>query len=402
MKKQPHIPPGILLNFFFPAPSPFSGIFLPRRSRPSNRHPCSRPFSKGGISLRPGTRKSLTLLWVFVLVWLTLRYLLPLVSPFLLGLALALAAEPMVSFLHRHLHIPRPVSAGIGVSMAFCLLAMVCLLLCAFLVRELGALAGVLPDLEQAAGSAITLARDWLLRLSAHAPGSLRPVLRENVTALFSDGASLLNRAVAYCLSLAGNLLSHIPDSALGLGTAILSGFMLSAKLPALRRWLLRRIPRQRLLWLKATISRLKGLLGAYLLAQAKLMIVTFTILCLGFTLLRIRYGFLWALGISLVDAFPVLGTGTVLIPWCVLCFLQGDTPRAMGLLGIYVTASLLRSALEPKLLGRHLGLDPLLTLLALYVGYRLWGIGGMLLSPLLVVTAVRLFPEPEPPAQHP
>ena len=107
--------------------------------------------------------------------------------------------------------------------------------------------------------------------------------------------------------------------------------------------------------------------------------------------ILRIPYALFWALGICLVDAFPVLGTGTILLPWSLLLALQGDTARAVGLCSTYAIISLSRSMLEPKLLGRHLGLDPLATLIALYVGFRLWGIGGMLLAPILTVTAMQL-----------
>ena len=73
---------------------------------------------------------------------------------------------------------------------------------------------------------------------------------------------------------------------------------------------------------------------------------------------------------------------------------LQGNIAQAVGLLGIYVVVAITRSVLEPRLLGKHLGLDPLATLAALYVGYKLWGILGMILSPLLAVTALQLFPE--------
>lgn len=93
----------------------------------------------------------------------------------------------------------------------------------------------------------------------------------------------------------------------------------------------------------------------------------------------------------ALVDAVPVLGTGTVLLPWSLILFLQGDNARSIGLLGLYGVISLTRSVLEPKLVGRELGLDPLVTLFALYAGYKLWGIGGMILSPLLAVTAIQL-----------
>ena len=342
----------------------------------------------------PGIKKVLSLLTVFLIVWFALRYLLPLFSPFLLGTLLALAAEPLVSSLQKYCRIPRGISSGIGVSMAFCIVAMLLLLLCAFLVRELGALAGVLPNLEQTAQSSVSLIQRWLLDLSSHTPVSMRPLLQENVNALFSDGAALLNRAVRYLLGLAGNLLSHVPDSALSLGTAILSGYMISAKLPKIKLWILRRLSREKLRPLVDAWKRMKHAVWGWLLAQCKLMGVTFVILLLGFVLLRIPYAVFWALGVSLVDAFPVLGTGTILLPWSLVCLLQGDSPRAIGILGIYIAASLIRSALEPKLVGRHLGLDPLITLMALYAGYKLWGIGGMILAPMLAVTATQIVPD--------
>ena len=344
--------------------------------------------------MRPGTRKFLSACAVFALCWLSIRFLLPLFSPFLLGTILALAAEPMVSFLQRRLRLPRPVSTGIGMSMTFCFLGMLLLLLAAFLIRELRLLTGILPNLELTAKSGISLVQNWLLQLSAHTPESLQPVLRENVNTFFSDGTALLEKTSGYLLGLAGSILSHVPDSALSMGTAILSAFLISAKLPRLRRWLLRHIPQQRLQALLEAARRVRRILGCWLVAQTKLMGMTFGILLLGFILLRIPYALLWALGVCLVDAFPVLGTGTVLLPWSLICLLQSDTPRAIGIASLYVVVSLTRSMLEPRLLGRHLGLDPLVTLITMYAGFRLWGIGGMLLAPILAVIALQIIPD--------
>lgn len=346
--------------------------------------------------MRSGNGKFLSILLVFAAVWLSARFLLPLFGPFLLGALLALAAEPMVAFLNRRLHIPRSAAAGITVTTAFSFLALLLLMLCAFLVRELRALAGALPQLEQAARNGISLTQDWLLELSARMPQSIQPLLEHNVNGFFSDGNAFLSRTAAWLLSLAGNLLTHIPDSALGLFTAVLSGCMISAKLPRLRRWCLRRIPRQRLRAAVAALKRIRHSLSCWLLAQGKLMGLTFVILLLGLVMLRLPYALFWSLGICLVDAFPILGTGTVLLPWSLILFLRQDTARAVGILGIYVIITLSRSIAEPKILGRHLGLDPLAALVALYAGYRLWGIGGMLLSPLLATTALQLVPDRE------
>jgi len=341
-----------------------------------------------------GTGTLLTLAGVFLTVWLLARFLLPIALPFLLGLALALSAEPLVGLLSRRL--PRALGAGIGVSITFCTLALLLGMLCAFVLRELGLLAAILPDLEQTARAGIDLVQLQLLQLADRAPQGLQPMLRSNVTGFFSDGTSLLNRAVEYILGLAGRILTHVPDSALTLGTGIISAFMISAKLPRLRAWLLGRLPREKLRQLKAGICRLKSAVGGWLLAQLKLSGVSAVILLLGLTLLRIPYAPLWAVGICLVDAFPILGTGTVLLPWALILFLQQDTARAIGILGIYAVVSVSRSVLEPRLLGQQLGLDPLATLIALYTGYKLWGIGGMILAPLLAVTALQLIPRKE------
>ena len=333
----------------------------------------------------------LTLLAGSVLLWLAVRFLLPLIRPFLLGLALALAAEPMVRFLENRLRLSRQTAAGLGVSMAFCFLALLVTVLCAAAVRQLRSLAGILPGLEEAARRALELTQTNLLALAARAPRNLRPVLTEHLRLLFSDGSTLLGKITAWLLGLAGGILGRLPDSALGFGTGILSAFLISARLPKIRGWLLRRIPRDRLNILLARFRRLRRMLRSWLTAQLKLMSVTFCILAAGLTLLRIPRSLLWAFVIALVDALPVFGTGTVLIPWALVCFLQGNRVLALGIAGTYATAALTRSILEPKLLGQHLGLDPLAALAALYIGCRLWGIAGMIAAPMITVALLQL-----------
>ena len=341
--------------------------------------------------MRPGTKTTVSFLLVFVAFWILARYLLPLCFPFLLGTGLALLAEPAVKLLTGKLRLPRGIAAGIGVSAAFAGVAFLILILCAFFLRELGVLAGVLPDLTVAAQSGLNLLQNWILGLVDRTPGSVRGLLRQNVAGIFSGGTALLDRAFRYILGLAGTLLTRLPDSALSVGTALVAGVMISARLPVIRRWIRCRMPRKKLRPVLYTLRRIRTAVTGWLTAQLKLAGMTMLLLGTGLLLLRIPHGLLWAVLIALLDAFPILGTGTVLLPWAAVCFLQGDTARMVGLLGLYALISLTRSVLEPKIVGRELGLDPLVTLFALYAGYRLWGIGGMILSPLLAVMAVQL-----------
>lgn len=336
-------------------------------------------------------KKMLLFLTAAVVFWLTARQLLPIAMPFLLAALLALAAEPLVSVFQKRMKLPRAAATGIGVCITLVLLVLVVMVLGALALRQLKSLAGVVPDLEDTAMQGLSSMQSWLLGLVANAPEAVQPIVTRSVENLFSSGTNFLDQLSAKLLSLASGVVSRLPDSALGVGTWLLASFMISAKLPDIRRWITSHLPDS---WRDKhlpTLQRLKKSVLGWLLAQCKLMGITFLILGVGFFILQIRHALLWAAVVSLVDALPVLGTGMVLIPWSLVCLLQGETVRAVGLLGVYIASALTRSIMEPKLIGKQLGLDSLVTLIAMYAGYCLWGIAGMILAPLLAVTATQL-----------
>ncbi|MCD7755273.1 MAG: sporulation integral membrane protein YtvI [Firmicutes bacterium] len=322
-------------------------------------------------------------------VWLFSRYLLGIAAPFLLAALLALAAEPLVKFLNTRLHLPRGAAAGIGVGTALIFTVLLLALLVALLLRELRALADALPDMEQAAKDGMDALEQSALDAAQSLPEAVRGIAQLGVEGLFSDGAALMDRVSARLLSIASGVLLALPDSALGVGTWALASFMISAKLPAIRQWVKARLPDTGRRWLPH-LQKLKDAVSGWLIAQVKLTGITLCVLTVGFLVLQIPFAPVWAAAVSLVDALPVLGTGTVLIPWSLVCLLQGNSARAIGLLGVYAGGSLIRSVMEPRLVGKQLGLDPLVTLAALYAGYRLWGLGGMLLSPLLALAVTQ------------
>lgn len=311
--------------------------------------------------------------------WLGLRLVLPLMYPFLLGTLLALGAERAADFLERRLRLPRFLAAGLAVGALVAGLGGLLLLLAALAVSQLGGLCEALPSIAATVRSGLALLENRLLSLGSGLPG-----YRQAITGLFSDGEELITKVGRLVLGRAGAILTRLPGQTLSLGTALLSGFMICAKLPNIRTRLRARRADPRLETLQKALGKLKNTGKLYLCSQLKLMGVTFCLLFAGFSLLRVGYPLLIALLVTLVDALPVLGTGSILIPWALVCFLEGSTARALGLLGLYATAALTRSVLEPKLVGSHLGLDPLVTLMAMYCGLRLWGLGGMLLLPML------------------
>lgn len=334
-------------------------------------------------------KKVLTLAAVFAGLWLGVRYVLPVALPFLLGAGLALAAEPLVRRLAVRL--PRGVAAGLGVSAALVGTAAIGAFVGAVTVKEVGRLAAAVPDLQDTARQGMVLVQDWLVGVAEQAPEGVRPVLQRTVLDLFDDGTVLLQQVTQRLPGAVGAAVGWVGDGVLGVGTGVLSAFLISARLPRLRKALQERLPQSWHAKYLPALRRVRHALGGWLKAQLKLSAVTWGVVTVGFLLLRIAYAPAWAALVALVDAVPILGTGTVLVPWALVCLLRGESLRAVGLLCTYGAALITRTVLEPRLVGRQLGLDPLATLVALYVGYRFWGILGLLLTPILASAAMSL-----------
>lgn len=335
-------------------------------------------------------QKALVSLGIGLIFWVIAGYLLPLWLPFLLGIGLATAAEPTAQLLRQRAHLPRSAASAVSVSAVWLLVIAVVSLLLALLTRQLQQLSGLMPRVQELITAGLEAWKRLLLSLAGRLPPPIGQTLAEFAENSFADTTSVLRSAMEKLPQLAGSMLGILSRGVLVLVTAIVSAYMFSARLPQMSTWLRQRIPeawRQRY---NPMLQATKKALAGWLKAEAALASVTFLLLMTGFWLLRVGKAPTLAGWITLVDAFPVLGVGTVLLPWSALVLLQGDLPLGIGLLGLFGAIWLIRSVLEPKLVGKGIGLDPLLTLAAIYVGFRLWGVVGMLLSPILAMIAAQ------------
>lgn len=335
-------------------------------------------------------RKTVILVSAVVLLWLTIRYVLPVALPFGLGAVLALAAEPTVNLLQQRLRFPRTAAVAVAVTGVWLLLGAVAGLLLAALLRQLTHLGGVLPELAQAVAQGSALLRDRLLAWLQHLPGNLAQTLTPSVENLLSGGSALLEQLAAWLPGLATGVVAAASEGIFGVLVGLISGYMLSGRLPQLRQWLAQKVPNQIHERVFPALRALRKALGGWLLAQLKLAGIAAVGLCLGFWVLHIDRPVLWAALITVVDVFPVLGVGAVLLPWSGVCLLQGEVARGVGLLVVYSVIWLVRSVLEPKLVGKELDMDPLVTLVAIYAGFRLLGLAGLLLAPVAAVVVTQ------------
>lgn len=318
--------------------------------------------------------------------WIFLTVLLPWVLPFLLALGLSWLLERPVSLLTRKFHLPRWLAAAI------CTLLLV-LLLCGGLGLvlwragyEVALLLGRLPTLLAGLPSAGHALEDWAYRFIVALPVQFQEFFRQALTGLISEGITLPNRFYDALAGLVTGTAAALPNVMLFLFTTALATYFSTATSPQLLAFLRRQVPERWRARVDEARSILKGAFGAWLRAQGLLMLITFGELTAGLLLLRVDLALLLAGLIALVDALPIFGTGTVLIPWAVLAFLSGDWTLAVGLAVLYGVVSFVRSLLEPKLVGDRIGLPPLAALFAMYLGFSAFGVWGMIFAPLAAI----------------
>ncbi len=325
------------------------------------------------------------------LFYLALRYLLPWCLPFLPALPAAALIEPAVGFLQRRLRFRRGFSALLLTLVLLFLLGGLLSLLWTTLTAQLSALLEAAPAFLDALPAAAEGLLARAERLSPSCPDWLRAYLRGQLTQAVSDVDGLLRALAGRALALLGAAAAALPGGVLGAATCVLAVYFTSASYPALRAAARRRLPRGTLRRLGLLRSGVTRSLAQWLRAQLTLSAVTFCELLLGFLLLRQRYALLLALLITALDALPVFGTGTALVPWAAGALLFGSPPRAIALLALYLCALLTRSVLEPKLLSARSGLPPLASLAAMYLGFCSFGVAGMVLFPVLLLLLAQL-----------
>lgn len=325
-------------------------------------------------------------------VWLTATLLLPIGLPFLLGWLLSCLAKPAAAWLRDRLHLPAWLASVLTVT-PVCLFVIAGLFLLGRLaVTELERLAKQLPALLSSLEQPLAALHEKLLRLTEALPASAATAAGQWLDRLFAGGSVLAGTVSERLLRLAGDVIASLPDCVLFLLTTLLSAYLFSSQRDRLLRAVQTHVPERWRERFRAVRRRLKTALGAYLKTQLLLTAVTFGVLTLGLLLLRVPKALLLALLIALIDALPVFGSGTVLIPWSVVAFLRGQTFLAVGLLLLYGVAAVTRAVLEPRFLGRQIGMSPLLTLVSLYAGFRLFGVMGMILLPIGAILLKQLY----------
>ena len=324
-------------------------------------------------------------------LWLCLRYALPLVLPCALAWAASLVVRPMARRLSERIRLSQKVCAALLLTLLLCAGVGILSLCVGRLLGELQRLLERLLAVGEGSGieafdlyELLTSQIDFLQRLEV---GERFSAFRERFNAMATEVlTSVLSSLSAKIPGVLAGVASALPSVLLSTIVTVVASFYfcLSEREERLHSsgWLPASVAGQIPIWK----ARMKRVSWRYLRAYLLLLLLTLAQLFLGFSLLRVEYAFLLSLVISLVDLLPILGVGTVLVPWAILALIRHDLSRGIGLLILYLVITILRQVLEPRLLGKSLGLSPLLTLFSTWVGWRLAGVLGMLIAPFVAL----------------
>jgi len=192
-------------------------------------------------------------------------------------------------------------------------------------------------------------------------------------------------------------LVTSLPSIAICIGITVIALYFICVDKIYILDQIEHHLPK---VWVKKIGTHLRDLiktLGGYLKAEATLILVSFIISLIGLYLFRIigfnvQYPLLMALFIGFVDALPILGSGTVMIPWAIICGLNGDLKLGIAIIVLLIIMSVVRQILEPKLVSKNIGVHPIFTLIAMYTGFKFIGVFGLLLGPIVLIIVKNIF----------
>ncbi|MFT9485969.1 MAG: sporulation integral membrane protein YtvI [Tepidibacillus sp.] len=182
------------------------------------------------------------------------------------------------------------------------------------------------------------------------------------------------------------NITTAIPNYFITLILFFVSLFLISLNLPYINRKFFSYFKKESKAKLEIILKDIRVATFGFLHAQVILSSITYIISLIGLVLLNVGYASAIALLIVVVDILPILGTGSVLMPWAIFSITKGNTLLGIGLIVLFIVITVVRRVIEPKILGERIGLDPLTTLISIWVGFKVLGILGVFLGPLLLI----------------
>ncbi len=336
--------------------------------------------------------------------YIIFKYILKWLLPFVIAFIIAALLKRPVTFLTKKLRLSRGIVSLFMVIFVYGVVGTGLGLFISFIIGQLRAFAADLPNYLSALPEVLNHLWADLIVLVQKLPEAVSGPILNFIESLVS-GVSTPSMSVGSVFGTVKTVAFSIPAIIIFTIAMIVSTFYLLKDFHSIVAFLAAQIPER----VVESATRLKNhmitTLGRWCRAMGIIILITFTELTIGFLIIDLDYAVLVAALIALIDALPVFGTGTVLIPWAIYLLLTGEISRGLYIALLYGIVTVIRNVIEPRILGDHIGLNPLVMLICFYLGYVTLGLIGMFVLPIVLVCLdklqewgyIRLWRTPEP-----
>lgn len=313
--------------------------------------------------------------------------------PFIIAFIISLIIEPAIKYLMKKIYITRKMSSIIIFLIVFSIIIGSVTWGIISLVSES---TNLLQTLNIYIDKAYTQMQETISKMSI-----TKISISKNISNLVQDASTdilfKISDWLTEFLTKLINVITSIPTIAIYTVITILSLYFICTDRIYILDLMEHHMPSKWIQKLAIHIKEISKNLGGYLKAVVTLIFVSFMISVIGLYILKfvgmnVKYPLLIALGIAFVDALPILGAGTVIVPWAIFSALDGDIKLAIAIIILWIIMSVVRQFLEPKIVSGKIGIHPIFTVIAMYTGFRIIGILGMLVGPIILIILKSIF----------
>ncbi len=322
----------------------------------------------------------ITLLGIVLGILLGIQFL-QFFMPFVIGWIIAMIANPLVRILERRLKVARKHTSMVIIIGVLAGVIMVIYFLGVKIGEETRSFLEQAPEMYSEFREEFQDAGKNLESIVNELPQNVQDSLEEAQKDIGDITGQAVGKISQFTVDKAGTFARNIPGILISIIFSILSAYFFIAGRDRILEFGRKHTPQIIQEKWSMMAESFRMVFGGYFKAQFKIMAVIGVILFVGMLILKVRFAILVAILVAFLDMLPFLGTGTVLLPWAVFKLLSGDVRYAVGLVILYLVTQLVRRIIEPKLVGDSIGMNPLVTLIFMYIGYRMGGVLGMILA---------------------
>lgn len=329
-----------------------------------------------------------TLVAIYIVFKLSIFYV-----PFLIAFIISLIIEPLIRKVMKWTNLTRKTSAIITLIIVFSIIIGSLTWGIIGVITEssniLNNLNDIVKKLTDTISGLITNFKFENIKL----PNEFKDMLQSTFNTFMGEGTNIVQGLLIKII----DTVKHIPQIMIYIGITVLATYFVCTDKMYILDQMEHHLPHNWVTKVGYKARKVISCLGDYLKAESILILISFVIVIIGlfifnFVGMNVKYPLMIALAIGFVDALPILGSGTVMIPWAIISASYGDIQLAISLIILYVVIIVVRQLLEPRIISNHIGIHPIFTLIAMYTGFKVIGVIGMFLGPIMLIILKNIF----------